>query len=52
MITRRTFVATLAGGLLTAPLVAEVQQAGKWRSPPRGFRDGGGQPPGDGGVHG
>ena len=32
MIDRRTFLATLAGGLLAAPLAAEAQQAGKvWR---------------------
>ena len=32
MISRRTFVSTLAGGLLAAPLAAEAQQAGKvWR---------------------
>ena len=29
MVTRRTFVGTLAGGLLAAPLAAEGQQAGK-----------------------
>jgi putative ABC transport system substrate-binding protein len=29
MITRRAFIASLAGGLLTAPLAAEAQQAGK-----------------------
>jgi putative tryptophan/tyrosine transport system substrate-binding protein len=29
MITRRVFVGSLAGGLLTAPLAAEAQQAGK-----------------------
>jgi putative ABC transport system substrate-binding protein len=31
-VSRRTFVATLAGGLVAAPLAAEAQQAGKvWR---------------------
>ena len=29
MMTRRAFIATLAGGVLAAPLVAEAQQAGK-----------------------
>ncbi len=32
MITRRAFIASLAGGLLAAPLAAEAQKAGKvWR---------------------
>ena len=32
MTTRRAFFATLAGGLLAAPLVAQAQQAAKvWR---------------------
>src|SRR5262249_20408153 len=32
VITRRTFLGTLAGGLLAAPLAAEAQEAGKvWR---------------------
>ena len=40
---RRTFLATVAGGLLAAPLVAEAQQAGKvWRV---GFLSGGARPP-------
>jgi putative ABC transport system substrate-binding protein len=40
---RRTFLGTLTGGLLAAPLAAEAQQSGKvWRV---GFLSGGGQPP-------
>ena len=48
MITRRAFVGSLTGGLLTAPLAAEAQQAGKvYRigflragQPPDGYLDG------------